>query len=361
MPRFLYKHYLHISACALLALALAPAASAESWNNDMRGLSRALATLIPPLATIETFSAPASHDRILEAIRGLKNGAHRVSEQKAGPAIDPSLEFISRSFESDVAEAESLFQAGKLPEARDRLKHVTRSCVSCHTQKESQWAPQLEIPMSAIAGLSELEQAEYFAAFRQFDKAIIHFEYGLTDPVWAQEHPREWATAFEKLLAVVIRVKNHPGLSLEMVSRFLDSRSYPKSLAPVARIWRKQIKDWRMEKATGNLLEQSRKLAARAAALDESGPARSSLVLYVLTSARLHRYFGATAPEARSTEALYLAGVAAEHLADINFWNLPEQYFGECAKAASAAPQDAWAIKCRERLAVGTKPLRTSR
>jgi hypothetical protein len=213
-------------------------------------------------------------------------------------------------------------------------------------------APPLSAPTAELARLSELEQAEYFAATRQFDRAVIHFENGLKDPAWAKAHSARWNDAIQKLLAIVVRVRKSPSLSMEMVSRFLDTASYPRELAGAARLWRGHLKEWRAEAPGSESMESASRLIERADALVSRGDPHAGFVLYLRASSILHERLAVERASRERGRMLYLAGVASQALKDTNFWALPEELFRACAEEG-ARKETEWTRKCRARTGDG--------
>jgi hypothetical protein len=346
-----------LRAAALLALAATClGARADDWRGSMLALSATLSRLIPAIASQEAPDG-AQQAELLAFSRDLSRMAHEVSGSKKTPNADPALRFVSREFRKDMAEATRALERGDWAAGRERLRATTRYCLGCHSLHASSRndAPAFRLP-GRPGSYSELERAEFYAATRQFALAIIHFENALKDPRWAREHPAQWNDAVQKLLAIVVRVRGNPSLTLEMISRFFDTASYPRELAHAARLWRGQAKAWRLERrAEGREPSADRRLARAASLLEQAeallrsqGP-HSGFILYLRASSILHDLMAAPPRGVPMERILYLAGLASEGMAQTNFWTLPVDFFRACVRV-SPDPRGEWAARCRARI-----------
>jgi hypothetical protein len=327
------------------------------WKGAMSELATSLFRMIPALSSQD----PPDEKTALELLnfsKDLSRMAHKVGGMKRRPNSDPAMAFVFREFRQDLEGASQALEKGDGIGGRRRLREVTRYCIGCHSMHEAMQEATYEGKMNGGAGrlpdymigLSDIQRAEIYAATRQFDLAIIHFEKALTKPAWARQHPVEWNDAVQKLLSIVVRVRNSPGLSLEMVSRFFDTESYPRELSAAARLWRSHIKEWRRESKSSELqLDRASNLIDRAEILRKKQNPHSGFILYLRASSILHQIMAHPARGMKTDRMLYLAGLAAEGMAQTNFWTLPGDFFKACIRE-SRDPSGEWAVKCRSHL-----------
>lgn len=303
----------------------------------MRNLSKILSELLPMIFSEREFDRDENRARTDYLVGSLTRAAHKIETIKAVPSADPGIQFISEKFVENLDHANSLLHGVNREHARLHLQAVTHYCISCHTMTEDKVIDYGLNLQPDLTQLTFLERAEFYAATRQFNDAIKNFEYALTNGSLSKDNPSAWNEGVQKLLAVVIRVKNDPSLALEMVSRFFDSDTYPKDLAQAARDWRIDIKAWRKESRTKRdefTITEARDLvhaAQRRTPID-------GLVLYMRASAILHTLLAHSRQESESAEVLYLSGVAAENLSLVNYWTLPMDYFEGCVRLAPKGP-----------------------
>jgi tetratricopeptide (TPR) repeat protein len=209
--------------------------------------------------------------------------------------------------------------------------------------------------------LSHIEKAEYYSTTRQFDQAIAHYEYALTNKKWAASHPKEWNKAFLKLMAIVVRVKKDPSLAMELISRCRDTQSYPTSLSKYSSVWRSHTKEWRNEKeatSADEKLAAAKKLLERAEMSETETSKKNNLIINIRASGYLHEYLGSNPSNANNGEAILLAGIATEDLTELNLFTLPEDYYETCIRTN---PNTELAGNCFKRLEKIAEKMKTDK
>ncbi len=319
----------------------------------MGQFSEVLSEILPLVASEQKFGSSENRQRLRDATDDLAKIVHTVNFMAQPPYEDPGLRFISRRFDEQIQEVRSDLEAGRVKLARARLRAVTQYCIGCHTLREGLGPDREGKVPAAVASLAPLDRADFYASIRRFDSALLGLEEGLKDPEWAKQHPEQWEQGIQKLLAIIVRVRNDSSLALEMVSRFFDSGSYPKGLDQPARKWRKQLVAWRKDrerlaalKSPDAKLAQVRKWIAES---KKAGPGQSGLVMNLLASHWLNQVLPQVVYDKtrRAQEALYLSGSVAESLSELNFWSLPEDYYESCYRLD---PKGAFAAKCKQGL-----------
>ncbi len=303
--------------------------SGKGWNASMFELSKTLSRLLPLLSASDLSQETTDREEVLRLSRKLADNAHRVDRSKSAPSADPVLRFIARDFRGDTIEVITQMERGEWRSAQTKLMNATRYCIACHTLQPAAASDLTSGFKPDLSRLDHLKQADFYAAIRQFEQAIIHYENGLVSSEWANANEARWNDGFKKLLAVSVRTKNNPSLTMELISRFFDSRSYPQHLKENALLWRQQAKEWRGETTIEPTLEKAQKLVNRAGLLLRQRGDSAGLLLYLRASSLTHTYLIANGTNQR---ALDLAGQAAEGLANLNFWTFPEDYYAACVK-----------------------------
>lgn len=329
------KNLILISALSFSAFA----AEKPNWHESMRNLATKLTELIPDLNKPEVYTTPQEKAEIIKNSKKFLEFAHTVKDNSNPPTSDSLVPMISSQLKQQVEKSIEYMEAGQWSRGKHMLMDISRHCIACHTLKAGPTSPPM---MEAnFDRLSYSQRANYFAATRQFDKAIINFESLLADKEWARTHENEWNDSFMKLLAITIRVRDNPSLTLELISRFFDSDTYPKGLKKAAQVWRQHVKDWRNQvdrnQQTSNLSD-IKKLIEQAENLQAKSTEPVALVLFLRASSSLHTFLTAK-DQANNQTALLLAGRSAEGLKDQNFWNFSEHYYTKCRSINENSPE----------------------
>lgn len=317
----------------------------KSWHGSMRGLADSLTSIMPQLVTADSHLSSKDESKLKRAINDLQIYSENLSsDAMMVPSQDPSLKFVAFDFQQELKRIKKESKSGDLVQAQKDLKGLTRYCVSCHT-KTTAGSSQFTEPMGqAVAELSDVDQGEFYMAMRQFEKALVHLETGLTNRDWAQKHPNQWNHAAMQLLAVTVRVHDNPRLTLEMISRLFDTKAYPRQLEQAAYEWRRDAKEWSEKGKKSASLEGLPEMLKKAKAKDKKVP-HSGLILNLRAQSRLNRYLQAGGLSATSEQAvLYYSGMVEERLNYLNFSGFPKAYFKACIEVN---PQSKFAKLCK--------------
>ncbi|HEX4925258.1 MAG TPA: hypothetical protein VFV50_14285 [Bdellovibrionales bacterium] len=327
-----------------LLMTLTAFLTGATWHDSMREMSAKLTELLPNLITPEVFMRAEEKAETLKQARALLKMAHDVKELKTAPSSDPQMQAVLTGLRAQIESSIKSMESGRWAHGSRELLSVSRHCIACHSMK---LGPERTEFKPDFSNLSAIQQADYYAATRQFDRAVVQYEKALANPAWAKNNEERWNEAFIRLLAITVRTRNNPSLTLELISRFFDAKTYPQNLKTVAMGWRQQAKEWRKEGSKLPVtLEALRSLVARAERAQGTSREPVALIYYLRASAVAHAYL--SAPEhAADAEALYLAGLAAIGLSAANIWELPETYFKSCV---SLKTQSKWTDACSERL-----------
>jgi len=177
---------------------------------------------------------------------------------------------------------------------------------------------------------SQFERATYFTAVRQFEQAIVAFEYALADEKWAKANPELWNRALLNMLAIVSRVKRDPNLARELISRFYDGDDYPKDLKPAADVWRLDVRMWDKERKRNFTFSEIEKLMAEGLKKEQKTK-KSGLIPLLRVSASLNEILRAgTLKGERLQKAYFLADQIAEYFSDLSVASFATDYYRLC-------------------------------
>jgi hypothetical protein len=188
-----------------------------------------------------------------------------------------------------------------------------------------------------FSGFSTIERADFLAATRQFDEATKAYELALADRDMARRTPHRWEAAATRLLAIAVRIRRDPRLTLELVAKVRDDDVVPVGLKAASLHWWRSAKEWADEPpivgaSRAVQLAQAKRLYDQGTSLDEA-QRDAGLVYFLRASTQLHELLRDKQRDAIYGSALYYAGLAAEKLASLNFWTLHATYYEACIRA----------------------------
>ncbi len=307
----------------------------ENWNSHMRELAQIFSEILPYLSSENAFNKAIKSDALEEPIKNLGRMVSKVKIEFQQPHMDPSLSIVAAQFDHEIRQASSSLQNKLYPQALQQLSNLNRYCISCHTLLESNTDAFLPELSTNFENLSYLQRGDFYLATRRFSDAVYEYERGLLDPSWAQLNQREWTDHMQRLLSVVVRVRNSPAFTLEMVNRFFASNSYPSELRKEVMHWRRHIVEWQLETSQKNTLMKTPKARAQSlldqAKIEGKINGRESVrILALRASGILHEELASNKKALRDPQLLYFAGIAASYLSDVEISAVPEVFFDRC-------------------------------
>lgn len=333
-----------ITAVACFVVACANKATQEQqksmdlnqWQYKMLGLSEALSRLLPMVYSPRAFNDPKNYGAIERDTKTLASMAHSV-DRTSKPSGDPSLDFVSAKFSTDMNEAVHQLDMGNRKFARFLIRNSTGYCIACHTRND-QGRKNLNLSLQAdVSGLSPIDRAEFHSAMRDFDAAVKDYDQVINSPDAQLESPQTMEVAAERTLAVAVRVKRDPDLALQVVDRTTQAKWAPIYLKLNALAWKTALQEWQKEPAkTGapaQQLAKAKSLLQKGWKFSASSPqSRAGLVYFLRASTLLHDVVSVPDKNPAYGEGLYLAGLAAESLREINLWTMHEAYYESCIR-----------------------------
>ncbi|MBP9708023.1 MAG: hypothetical protein KBD78_10280 [Oligoflexales bacterium] len=312
----------------------------ESFRAQMLGLSSSLAELVPYAFSNNMQNWEKNQEKIKQEIIKLKSFAHNVDSIKTMQVDDPALTFVARKLIDDLELSIVLLNKNLHIAAKNNLRTVTEYCIACHSQKPSKsyQAPYIE-PIN-FEKFSTLDKANYLAATRQFIEAKKQYEYLLVDKNYAKNKPDEWANAMKKLLAIVVRIEERPGLAMEFISRVRDVDTIPAEFKQATLVWRNSAKQWREHHDDKSIKTRQQKfnkvrdilVASKVIVSQNKNILDADLIERLRASKYLHEILSDRPRDAIFGESLYLAGVVNESLQEISFSTLHYAYYEACIR-----------------------------
>jgi hypothetical protein len=340
-----FKKYVLAFVLILAACSQAPKEK-PTWHESMRELSEVLSDLMPMLVLNRVDDSPATRQKIQALTLQLSKLTHGIGGDTAVPSQDASVKLMAREFKIEIQTIQKLMSENKWPQAQNHLRVATQYCLACHTTTASASSGYTFNLKSNLRGFSHYDKAVYYTAVRQFENALVEYEYALTDKKWAAEQPASWNKGIMGILAITTRVKNDPNLGTEMISRFFDSKTYPQDLAPAARVWRAHTVAWEREKTAEQSLGKVEGWLKEAEKLKATPQA--DLILSLRASSVLNELLRVgTLKGADLQKAYFYSGQLAARLADLNVSGFARDYYGLCVQQNA---KTSWGKKCQAQL-----------
>lgn len=327
-----------------------------SWQENMRKISKSFSTLIKYAYSGNSYLNPENKELIEDELKTMTELTEEIHQKGKNLNFDkdPVLKYVTRNFNRDMSIAYLEMKSGHPQFSRSVVRATSNYCISCHTrdnQGQRDTSGFLNVNMN---GLTNLEKADYFAAVRQFPQALDAYDQALTNSQFVNEHQKDWAVGMKKSLAIAVRVERNPSLALELISRVFDARSVPLQMREAANTWRVAVKEWRdFDKVKAKstpmiLLKEARLLIKKAQdSIAQSWNSEAGLIYYLRASTILHDILRQQKGLDDYSETLYLSGLAAEGLNEINLWTFDEIYYESCIRYK---PHSENSKKCFSRL-----------
>jgi hypothetical protein len=308
------------------------------WAKTMQGLYATLSELLSDVASDERFSAPSNQARIAQNTQKLSKLSHGLKGPNAGsPDLDPSIKMIGELFADETSRAAEAFKAGHKGYARELIRGMTSYCIACHTRTDS--GPKFsELSLNPASGtLKTAELGSFYAATRQYDKALSEFEKQIGKAGAARKRPIEWTNAVRNALAIAVRVKRDPAKALAIVDETLSTKNVPFSARKDALAWKKSLEEWKKESKSERMSEEqlhseAARLLMAAHTLQKYPVDRSADILYLRASATAHDLLNKNPAGKYTAEAYFMAGLTYDVLRPYRLGELHELYYEGCIK-----------------------------
>jgi tetratricopeptide (TPR) repeat protein len=307
---------------------------------------------LPLVASKTKFNDVKNFDRIDIDTKALSSLSHGM-QAGAKPSSDPSMEIVSGLFAEDISRASESLHNGNREYARQVLRDTTSYCVQCHTQSNNgPDFPKLNLNINT-SDLSLVEQAEFFTATRQFDRALDSYQRALADDNFAKKDPFGWEQAARVALAIIVRVKSDPREAQKLVASMGGHPGLSAATQDAINDWKTSINEWSKEKkpkptTPKEILNRAEALVQKAQNRQDFPLDHTQDVSFFRAASMLHELLQTyTNRDEIYARALYLAGVASEATRDMNFWTLHETYYEQCVRIV---PHTKQAQLCFDRL-----------
>jgi len=315
----------------------------HQWSQKMQELYKTLVEITTDTSSDQRFNAPENKSRIEKNVKKLADRAHEMSTKGISPDADPTIKMLSGLFQEETKQAYWALKSGNRSYARGILNQVSSYCIACHTRNDS--GPSFSsLPFEPAAkNLTSIEQGRFYAATRQYDKALDVFQKVVDDAAAPIERPLEWEQAVRLGLAVSIRVKKDPDQARALVERVIGSKKAPFFLKQDALKWKESILKWKEEIPRRALTEEGLhmeaiQLVAQAREFQKYPMDHAADVLYLRASAVIHELLQKFPDGRYAQDGLLMAGMCYDVLRPLSLDAIHEIYYEACIKKAPHTP-----------------------
>jgi hypothetical protein len=316
-----------------LGLLLSTGVGAEEPNPEVEALMieivQALQVVVPLSLNDARFSDPANRAAVDAALESLAGNAKRLEVHGSGREL--GFAYLSERLARDSLDIRTRFAEGRTDEARFLLRHLTDTCVACHSRLPDDREHALGIYLAeehALSALPREERVQFEIATRQFDRALATYESLFSDPDTSIAD-LDLSGDLENYLEICLRVQRDPGRAIANLEALASRKDLPSPLQPHVGAWVEALRSLE-DLPEGDAIEQARGLV-KPVLEDSKVSGISELVRLIAASGLLHRYVASTAdPPKRVGEAYYLLGVIESRVGR-SFWASQTEFFLETA------------------------------
>ena len=318
--------------CAL-GLFLSTGVGGEEPNPETETLMieivQALRVVVPLSLNGARFSDPANRAAVDDALHSLAGNAKRLGAHGSGREL--GFAYLSDSLARDSLDIRKRFAEGRIDEARFLLRHLTDTCVACHSRLPDDHKHALGKYLTeeqAISALPREERVQFEVATRQFGRALATYEALFLDRNTSIAE-LDLSGDLENYLELCLRVQRDPDRAISTLEGLASRKDLSSRLQPHVKTWIEALRS--LEDAPdGDAIEQARELV-KPVLEDSRVSEKSEIVRLIAASGLLHRYVVSTAdPPERGGEAYYLLGVIESRIGR-SFWVSQTEFFLETA------------------------------
>jgi len=318
--------------CALV-LFLSTGVGGEEPNPETEKLMieivQALRVVVPLSLNGARFSDPANRAAVDDALDSLAGNAKRLEAHGSGREL--GFAYLSDSLARDSLDIRKRFAEGRVDEARFLLRHLTDTCVACHSRLPDDHKHALGKYLTeeqTISALPREERVRFEVATRQFGRALATYEALFLDRNTSIAE-LDLSGDLENYLELCLRVQRDPDRAISTLERLASRKDLSSRLQPHVETWIEALRS--LEDAPdGDAIEQARELV-KPVLEDSRVSEKSEIVRLIAASGLLHRYVVSTAgPPERGGEAYYLLGVIESRIGR-SFWASQTEFFLETA------------------------------
>jgi hypothetical protein len=331
------------------AVAPAPASSSDP-KATLQTFADGLAILLLNLNAYQDPNAEQKN-RLMIALKSLKGIATDAQPLLLANPADPVMPYVAFDLFKQLLRLEAAISAGTFNYARYLLRQIAHYTVPWHAGQSNKSAGTL-LFTDAPANLSELEKADYYAAIKRYEEAMLGYERVLNDKQFRIKRPEVWERAVENLMAITIRVRNDPHITLEMSSALREEAASNSTQKEVLQAWRASAKAWTTEaagqkKSGADILNRAQQIIEKGDQLANKGLNRGAIE-YLRALTMINALATSQETDAVKAKGFLLSGRTSEKLRNVFVWMDADTYYEACIRARPHSTEARECLKLME-------------
>ncbi|MDP1825598.1 MAG: hypothetical protein Q8L48_20225 [Archangium sp.] len=307
----------------------------------------ALARVTPWLSSPDAFRDPQHHFDVARSIDALAKLKHPFLR---GPGT--SSAGVAQLFANQATWARTDFLAGSTESARYRVRSLTQLCLSCHLREPTRDFIDAQQVVERLP-LPPLEQAQFFALTRQFDRALALWRTELVKKVKLDHELYEQLEGLRLAMRVAVLSRDDAKLAQQLLAPQLTRRDLPGFAQRELVAWQKDVLAWDRDRfaladqTPATLVTRARLLVESSGATRTVAPVPERYIALLRAASYLDEAMRQAPEGPFRAEALYLLGVVHPTVSDSPLWQLEWMYLEACIRENAGTPA---ARLCAERL-----------
>ncbi len=269
----------------------------------------------------------------------------------------PGLKAISSLFSEYISSTQTNYKLGYREYARNQIRTITGFCMACHTAGDQKLNAQVfdeALPPEA----NSLERADFYAATRQFDKALEAYENVVFNRKAESEKDFiDASRAIRSYLSISVRVKKTPKLTYAFLTKVEMQKNLLSFFERDLKQWKADVAAWMQEKRHSENDLPVKQLLAKAYRLIELARKQQKFaadhtgdVNFLRATTYAHLASDRSKDSADRAQAFFLLGQSYAALSDPFLWQLDGMYFQACIEEK---PHSTISRNCFKHLASG--------
>ncbi|QQR79929.1 MAG: hypothetical protein IPJ69_11375 [Deltaproteobacteria bacterium] len=322
---------------------------AQDLKPAMHRNYQALIELQPYVADPARFKARENYSEIstlIAQLAGIADVLPQMMEDKPGMMI------IGKVYADYLNDIQRGFKNGPTPYVRNKIRTATSFCFECHSTLATTKNYKSAEKKVQNWNLTPHQLADFYAATRQFDKAMKSYEFVLmasSSENLEGEDVSDVARALKNALSLAIRVKRDPDQALKLLSLVSSREDLPAFFAAQIKQWKKDVLELKKEKKLSETadakvwLDRALYLIARGKKMQTYEADHVADITYLHAINYIHEALKRENNSELRSQAYAMLGTAYAVLEDPLLWTLDTVYFEACVREV---PHTALARQC---------------
>lgn len=312
----------------------------------MHQLLDAMNSLKPFFISEKRMTDPKNEAEIKQSLKKLSEAAKDLHDPRFN---SPTLKVSKEILQAHIFETERMFNSGGKAYSRWMLESTLTVCMSCHSQVPS-LSKSFEGFFSPQVFTAPFEQAEFYFAIRNFDKAHEIYDSVIRKYPSNGIENMTLEDAAERQATYFARIKRDPSAAKVYFESVSKNEAIPPFLKKNIQAWIRLFDEWSREGTPSiKTISESefRSYISKSMAVD---PKRddfetSKTITYLKVSGLLYEYLDLHPKTTLKPEILYWLAQCDRNLEHNFFFSLSDMYLRECILKF---PESPIAEKCFE-------------